>query len=84
MGDLRKLMKWLLALVVVAFIQEKSANTFGGMFTEVFPRCRPEVSLRTSTSRIKYNGIILGIKPLKSIQQLIRVPVSLSDSVLHV
>ena len=37
MGDLRKLIKWMFALVLVAFIQQKSANIFGGTFTDLFP-----------------------------------------------
>ena len=36
MEDLSKLIKWMFALVVVAFIQEKSLNIFGGRFTDVF------------------------------------------------
>ena len=37
MGDLTKLIKSMFALVLVAFIQQKSANIFGGTFTALFP-----------------------------------------------
>lgn len=37
MIDLRKLIKWMFALVLVAYIQQKSAIIFGGKFTELFP-----------------------------------------------
>ena len=54
MGDLRKLIKWMFAVVVVAFIQQKSANIFGGKFTNLFP----SVDLRSlplaSRSLVRY------------------------------
>ena len=37
MRDWTKLIKWMFALVVVAFIQQKSANIFGGTLTDLFP-----------------------------------------------
>ena len=37
MEDLRKLIRRMFALVVVAFIPQKSANIFGGTFTDLFP-----------------------------------------------
>lgn len=40
MVDLRQLIQCIHALTVVVFIQEKSSNIFGGMFTELFQHCR--------------------------------------------
>lgn len=33
MGDLNELIRWMFALIVVAFIQQKSVNKFGGTYT---------------------------------------------------